>query len=67
MDICRHLWTACVRQLLPDLAQDSVYVVACDLTFLGIPVVYLKSLTFLKSSPPSTISFSWDKKMHKHL
>lgn len=34
MDTCRHVWTACVRQLLPVLLQYSG-----DLTFLGIPVL----------------------------
>lgn len=62
-----HLWTACVRQWLPDPAENSTYRMPSDLTFPGIPIMYLRSLSFFKSHPPCTTSFLWHDRMHKHL
>lgn len=40
-----YLWTASVRQL-PALAENWIYMVPCDLTFLDLPVMYLRSQSF---------------------
>lgn len=50
MDICEHLQSTSVGQLLPDLVENSTYVVPCNLTLPGIPVMYLRSLVIFLNS-----------------